>query len=68
MVSNFRKGITVSVVCFSVGFIALFFGFHTFAGDRGLMARGELDRQIILAQEELALLQKPHMVTNHALV
>ena len=65
MVSNFRKGITVSIVCLSVGFIALFFGFHTFAGDRGLMARGELDRQIILAQEELALLQKQNAFLSH---
>ena len=43
---------------FIVGMIALFFVFHTFAGERGLLARGELDRQILFAKEELALLQK----------
>ncbi|MGC6518019.1 MAG: FtsB family cell division protein [Candidatus Puniceispirillaceae bacterium] len=58
MVSQFRKGIAKSSVFFTVGTIACFFGFHTFAGERGMLARGELDRQIVLAQEELALLEK----------
>lgn len=65
MATNLRKGITVSAVSAMVGVIALFFGFHTFAGERGLMARGELDRQIILAREELALLQKQNTFLTH---
>ena len=58
MMWGLRKGLMVSSVTLSVGFIALFFGFHTIAGERGLLARGELDRQIILAKEELADIQK----------
>lgn len=65
MATTLRKGVTISSVCLSVGVIALFFGFHTFAGERGLMARGELDRQIILAREELALLQKQNTFLSH---
>lgn len=38
--------------------LALFFGFHIIAGDRGILARPELDRKIILAEEKLELLQR----------
>jgi len=65
MATTLRKGISTSLVCLSVGLIAVFFGFHTFAGERGLMARGEVDRQIILAREELALLQKQNAFLSH---
>ena len=65
MATTLRKGISTSFVCLSVGLIAVFFGFHTFAGERGLMARGEVDRQIILAREELALLQKQNAFLSH---
>lgn len=65
MATTLRKGISTSLVCLSVGLIAVFFGFHTFAGERGLLARGELDRQIILAREELALLQKQNAFLSH---
>lgn len=58
MIMQQRRGLTTSFLLFAVGMIVLFFGFHTYAGDRGILARGELDRQIILAQEELALLEK----------
>ena len=65
MATTLRKGISASLVCLSVGLIAVFFGFHTFAGERGLLARGEVDRQIILAREELALLQKENAFLSH---
>ena len=65
MATSLRKGITVSAVSAMVVVIALFFGFHTIAGERGLIARGELDRQIILAQEELALVQKQNTFLSH---
>lgn len=65
MATTLRKGISTSLVCLSVGLIAVFFGFHTFAGERGLLARGEVDRQIILAREELALLQKQNAFLSH---
>ena len=38
--------------------LVLFFGFHIIAGDRGILARPELDRKIILAEEKLGLLQR----------
>ena len=65
MATTLRKGISTTLVCLSVGLIAVFFGFHTFAGERGLLARGEVDRQIILAREELALLQKQNAFLSH---
>ena len=40
--------------------LVLFFGFHTIAGDRGILARPELDRKIVLAEEKLELLWKHH--------
>lgn len=49
----------------TVGVITLFFGFHTVAGERGLVAREALDRQIILAREELSLLQKQNRFLEH---
>ena len=65
MVASLRKGLTISSVCLSVGMLTLFFGFHIAVGERGLLARGELDRHIILAQEELALLQKQNAFLTH---
>ena len=65
MERNLRKGLTASSVLLSVGLIAVFFGFHTIAGERGLIARQALDRQIIIAQEELALLQKQNAFLTH---
>ena len=41
-----------------IGTMVAFFGFHTFAGERGLMARASLDRDIMLARERLALVEK----------
>ena len=38
--------------------LVLFFGFHIISGDRGILARPELDRKIILAEEKLELLQR----------
>ena len=41
-----------------IGTLIVFFGFHTVAGERGLVARGGLDREILMAQEELAFINK----------
>ena len=38
--------------------VVMFFGFHILSGDRGILARPELDRRIMLAEEKLALLRK----------
>ena len=40
--------------------VVVFFGFHIFAGERGILARPELDRKIRLAEEKLDLLVKHH--------
>ena len=40
--------------------VVIFFGFHIFAGDRGILARPELDRKIMLAEEKLDLLTRHH--------
>jgi len=41
-----------------LGAIAAFFGFHTVTGERGLLARPGLERNIVQAEEQLALLNK----------
>ena len=45
---------------FLLSSVVLFFGFHIFAGERGILARPELDRKITLAEEKLDLLNKHH--------
>ena len=45
--------------------VVVFFGFHILAGDRGILARPELDRRIMLAEEKLALLRKHHDFLSH---
>ena len=63
--SSSWRGLSAFTGVLAVGVITLFFGFHTFVGDRGLVARQALDRQIIMAREELALLQKENAVLSH---
>ena len=41
-----------------LGTMASFFMFHTIAGERGILAQPELERKILIAEEQLALLQK----------
>ena len=43
---------------FLLGTMASFFVFHTIAGDRGILAQPELERKILIAEEQLALLEK----------
>ena len=45
--------------------VVMFFGFHILAGDRGILARPELDRRIMLAEEKLDLLNKHHDFLSH---
>lgn len=45
--------------------VVFFFGFHILAGDRGFLARPELDRKIMLAEEKLSLLRKHHAFLSH---
>ena len=41
-----------------LGTLVAFFGFHSLTGERGLLIRDNLDREIASAQEYLYLLQK----------
>ena len=41
-----------------LGTLVAFFGFHSLTGERGLLMRDNLDREIASAQEYLYLLQK----------
>ena len=50
---------------FLLSSVVIFFGFHIFAGDRGILARPELDRKIMLAEEKLKLLDKQHSFLSH---
>ena len=45
---------------FLLSSVVIFFGFHIFAGQRGILARPELDRKIMLAEEKLDLLDRQH--------
>jgi len=45
---------------FLLSSVVIFFGFHICAGERGILARPELDRKIMLAEEKLDLLDKQH--------
>ena len=47
------------------GTLVVFFGFHTIVGERGLMERGDIDREIQAARETLALLHKQNHFLEH---
>lgn len=53
-----RKPLAFAGSFFLLGTMVAFFGFHTIAGERGMMARPELERKILLAEEQLMLLNK----------
>ena len=46
-----------------LGTLIAFFGFHSLTGERGLLMRDNLDREIAAAQEHLQLLKKEN--TQH---
>ena len=47
------------------GTLVVFFGFHTIVGERGLMVRSDIDREIQAARETLALLNKQNHFLEH---
>lgn len=55
-----RKSVSVAGSVVMVGTMIAFFGFHTIAGERGILARPELERKISVAEEQLMLLTKHH--------
>ena len=44
-----------------LGTLIAFFGFHSLTGERGLLMRDNLDREIAAAQEHLQLLKKENI-------
>ena len=47
------------------GTLVVFFGFHTIVGERGLMVRSDIEREIRAARETLALLNKQNHFLEH---
>ena len=47
------------------GTLVVFFGFHTVVGERGLMVRADIEREIRAARETLALLNKQNHFLEH---
>ena len=60
-----RKTFAFAGSFFLLGTMIAFFGFHTVAGDRGILARPQLEHKIIQAQEELSLLKKRQSFLSH---
>ena len=48
-----------------MGTLLVFFGFHTIFGERGLLAREDIDREIQASRETLALLDKQNHFLKH---
>lgn len=65
-----RKSVSVAGSVVMVGTMIAFFGFHTIAGERGILARPELERKISVAEEQLMLLTKhqSHLTQRIALL
>ena len=58
---------TLAVVCsfLILGTVVVFFGFHTLAGERGVLAKPELERKIVVATEELRVLKRKKAFIMH---
>jgi cell division protein FtsB len=63
-----RKTFAFAGSFFLLGTMIAFFGFHTVAGDRGILARPQLEHQIIQAKEELSLLKKRKSFLSHRIL
>ena len=60
-----RKTFAFAGSFFMLGTIIAFFGFHTVTGERGILARPQLEHKIIKALEQLALLEKHQSFLSH---
>ena len=60
-----RKSLAFAGSFFMLGTMIVFFGVHTVAGERGILARPQLERKIMFAEEQLALLEKHQTFLNH---
>ena len=60
-----RKTLAFAGSFFLLGTMIVFFGVHTVAGERGMLARPQLERKIMLAEEQLVLLEKHQAFLAH---
>lgn len=60
-----RKTFAFAGSFFFLGTMIAFFGFHTVAGERGILARPQLEYKIMQAEEQLALLEKHQSFLSH---
>ena len=60
-----RKTLAFAGSFFLLGTMIVFFGVHTVAGERGMLARPQLERKIMLAEEQLGLLEKHQTFLIH---
>ena len=65
MHQSFHRPFSLAGGLVLTGILMVFFGFHTIVGERGLMARSEIDREIQSAREILALLDKQNHFLEH---
>ena len=65
MVAARRRLFVLTISSGLLASVVFFFGFHILAGDRGFLARPELDRKIVLAEERLSLLEKHRAFLSH---
>ena len=60
-----RKTFAFAGSFFMLGTIVAFFGFHTVTGERGILARPQLEHKIVKAEEQLALLKNHQSFLSH---
>ena len=60
-----RKTFAFAGSFFMIGTIIAFFGFHTVTGERGILARPQLEHKIIKAEKQLVLLEKHQSFLSH---
>ena len=65
MYQSFQRPFAFAGGLVLTGTLVVFFGFHTIVGERGLLARANIDREIQAARETLALLNKQNHFLEH---
>ncbi len=59
-----KRSVNIFGALIQIGTVS-FFGFHMIVGERGLLARGPLEHEILIAREDLSLLQKSNEFLTH---
>ena len=65
MNQSFQRSFAFAGGLVLTGTLVVFFGFHTIVGERGLMVREDIEREIRAASETLALLNKQNHFLEH---